>query len=200
MKINAVEFNNVFSIDELKTLNNFLFEVDRCNQSKIIKNKKINLNQTISFKENKVSITHSLIEEDDLHSFLHKIRPFILEKENLYFMTIKNLIGKRFNFDVLNKYLKELNNKYITKNDYNSNLIIDEKKMPFEKIFTYYLNSLHYHREEKKKLIIDKIIELHGNIELFEFKMMNILLIKYNAIQELAYIVDKIIKDEDITL
>jgi len=178
----------------------FVREVEECNQSKIIQNKKLNLRKEITIINDEVIITHNLPDDDNIHAFLHKIRPFILEREKLNFMRIKSLIGKKINSCELNKYLKILNNEYLSKKDNKLNIVINNEEFTFEKVFFYYINSYQYHREENKKEIIDTIIEASGHIKLFEYTMYDILLNKYKTIQKLSNIINKVIKKEDINL
>lgn len=152
---------------------------------------------TLSFDLIEGESTYSTIQPnpDDLIIYLHKLRPFVLQKEDTSFFRIANIIKRRINNAAIREFVAEQRDEYSGKAQFSQvQFVGNGKPINAEPILTKWLNAFHYHRD------IDSIKELESLYtmlprEVTETLLISMLLDKGKAIYNIAILANWILGD-----
>ena len=132
--------------------------------------------------------------EDDKSAFLHRIRPLILQKETTWTPNIINILSKNIRSEQFRKLMNNLKSFFNCNDPYSIDYAIDGGKMYSSRILKLWLNAYEYHREVEKQKELALLIDSVG-METFEAQMMDMIILKFNATQEVARYVEVLIDD-----
>lgn len=149
----AQVFRAKFDADEVATLEAFQREADRLQSTRLVRGG-TSVGMSMSWKEGAgVTIESRLPDEDDIAALLHRLRPFMLQKERTNFLKVANLLSKKYESDGIRSVIKDLRDEYSCKRQvaawrltFNGVLANDDD------MFDAWLNSVEYHRDEDGKL------------------------------------------------
>jgi len=189
-----------FTENEWGQLQSYLNDVIELHATRFVKNSSgVNLN----FKWDKDVGTIWSVRtppEDDLFAFLHRIRPFIIEKEPYNFQKIRKMIERKLQNSItpilpflLDLFSGKAMQRQIVmiSNDH----IINSEKM----LFTW-LNAHEYHRDRDKQEFLEKLHKIMP-LEWSRGVFVNLLIDKARAIFMLANFVKLILNErESITI
>jgi len=146
-----------FSKQELSLLENFLECARKIESSKIVQ-----LGMPFSFniqheQGKDATVTFTLPDWQFVESYLHRLRPVILQKEKTNFYKICDLLSRRIELPRVRKAIKEEKQLYqgtgihsIMKFSINNELIASEDMLQ------KYLNAFEFHRDDAKRESLEK--------------------------------------------
>ncbi|MGE3521603.1 MAG: hypothetical protein AB7I96_01965 [Candidatus Dadabacteria bacterium] len=110
-----ITFSGEFTDDEWEVLENFMKEARKLFDSEIFPSKLkvnigINWDEKVGFTDNS-----SLPSDDAISILLHKIRPFILQKENTYIPKVCNTLRKRISNSRVVEWINEDRDQFLGK-------------------------------------------------------------------------------------
>ena len=181
------EFVRPLFPDELKArLVAFTDAADALNKTSFVGN----WNQThISLhlaNDGRISNTGSLPTDDEVAAFLHRLRPFYLQKEALNFNSVSNTIGAHINDPAITQCLREWKRHYDARaSSQVFEIAAAGKTLNTEEFVDHYLNALEYHRDPERRKIIDDITA-HFPAEAQKAIIVLLLAMRLNAINKLA--------------
>jgi hypothetical protein len=156
----------------------------------------------VSGEHDKPIVTKAeLPDEDTLSILLHRLRPFILQKEPYSYLRVSSIIGRRLRDPYIAQFLREQREIYDGRNSQKQMKIIsNDMIINSEKILYDWLNSHEYHRDPDKREVISTLLKaLPG--ELMRVLMVSLLVDKVKAISNLAWFVSVLLgKDEMIKM
>jgi len=190
--INNKKFDYEFSNSELQILKSFFKEVMHVNN--LPSTKKISTTIKISLSNMKVKGIPPPIEEKN--SFLHMLRPLILQKEATWTPKVINILYKHIDSELFREFLNTQKSFFKCKDPYSLSYTIDEGKIYNEKILKLWLNAYEYHRDIKKIEELKAIIKPIG-METFETQMMDMIILKFNSTLAIAQYVEILINDDE---
>ncbi len=188
--INQEKIDYEFSSSELSTLKLFFETVMSVYRLSNIK--KVSTTMRISLTNMKFNGTSP--SEEDKSSFLHKIRPLILQKEITWTPNIINSLSKNIQSEQFRKLMNNLKSFFNCNDPYSIDYAIDGGKIYNDNILKLWLNAYEYHRDIDKLEELKPLIDSIG-IETFEAQMMDMIILKFNATQEVARYVEVLIDD-----
>lgn len=190
--INGQEYQFELTDVEEALLNEFILITKNIQELSFIQN--FSTSYTLSTKPNEPLGTNIQSPSDEkLSILLHKIRPIILQDERTFFKKISSLIGKKIENKQFRQHLKDLNKSFsIDREKQLIHIKIDDIEITNEEILFQWLNAYEYHRDIKKIEHLKPLIESLG-IDLFRSTMIDKLISKYNAIQQLSYLSERFV-------
>ena len=162
-----------FEDQEMKDLRLFEEVVEKLTESKMLK-RRTSMQFNYS-KEDGTSVTTTLPPEDEIDIFLHRFRPIGLQKERTYFPKICKILKRRFDNDLVRKYIEEQMGLFDGK-QMQSMFTFQSKGVILnsDKVLYDWLNAYQYHRDEDKKSRLEslhKIFPLEASKGLFIFML-----------------------------
>jgi len=155
-----------------------------------------------------VSYSSYLPPEEEIIVLMHKIRPFILKKEQTHFNKIINILSKKIKDNEFLKLIKLEKDIFSGKNMRESfEFILNKEIINSEKILIKWLNAYEYHKDEDKQAELER---MHKIIPLEFTRGVIIMMLqeKIKAILNLSGFVNvilsrqnemKVCKDEKLT-
>ena len=121
-----------------------------------------NVELKISWKKGEeIKYTSTLPPEEEIIALLHKIRPFVLQKESTSFRKIVNLLGRKIEDDEFRDLLKEEKEIYSGKASRGVfKIASNEVVLNTDQMLKKWLNAFEYHKDKNKQLEIKKLHEL----------------------------------------
>jgi hypothetical protein len=117
-----------------------------------------------------IQFTTQLPIWNDVIVFLHKIRPFLLQKEKTNFYRIANYLYKTIDNSDIRSFIAEQRSRYSGKTTQKSiKITSNDVIINSEKVLIDWLNAYEYHHDKDKKTSID---ELHRMIPLEASKVL----------------------------
>lgn len=153
---------------------------------------------TVSQSEDKPPVfTTELPSDDQLFALMHRIRPFILQREETYFNTVANIMNRRISHDQFREMIKRLKATFqaIKYQSMFQIKVNDGFLINSEEALQIWLNAFEYHRFQEKREIMEEVFKsFPENASRALFIMM--LIEKVRAIRSLAAIVMVITKKQ----
>ena len=156
------------------------------------------LNTRVSLKWNKedgvLDASDSInLNENDLYAILHKMRPFLLNKEKTNFYKIAKVIKHRIRNKAIHSLVETIKSRFSGKdlsNTFQTFFYRGQEDMLInsENTFMKWLNAYEYHRDDEKRELleeIDTVVPRTFSRSLFE----SLLIDKSNAVIELGTII-----------
>lgn len=148
-----------------------------------------------------ISATTELPPDDEIIVLLHRLRPFLLQKERTNFLSVCSLLGKRLNNRMVRGYLKQVR-EYYTGKELQGRfrmVINDDILLNSDQALDLWLNAYEYHRDPEKR---EKMQELSQMISFDGAKgiLLNVLLAKVRAILMLSQLVNGIIRQGSVSI
>ena len=136
------------------------------------------------------------LDENDLSAILHKMRPFILNKEKTNFYKVANIIKRKIKSEYIHHLVETIKSRFSGKELSDmmqafflrgqENMLINS-----ENIFMKWLNAYEYHRDDKKRELleeIDKVVPKTFSRSLFESSLID----RSKAVIELGTIISSL--------
>ena len=116
-------------------------------------------NFSVNFNEEEgLKVSANLPSKDDLSILLHRLRPFILQKEPSSFLRVCSIIGKRVPDDHIRNLLNEQRECYDGRQTQKMMQVVsNEMIVNSENVLQDWLNSYEYHRDPDKRQAIDRL-------------------------------------------
>lgn len=131
----------------------------------------------------------SEFDRRDLYELLHVLRPFILKRESASFDKTISVFGKKLKGPLFRQSFKELRQLY---NDGELSFIVrvslNELPIFSDRVFSAWLNGVEYHRDEEKRLFIERLESQFGEKETLGI-VVSILKSRVKAISALHHLV-----------
>ena len=137
-----------------------------------------------------ITNTGNLPSDDELAAFLHRLRPFYLQKEALNFNSVCNAISAHLNDDAVTqclRYYKRHNKGEMLQKTFK--LVVAGKHINSPEFLDDYLNALEYHRAPERREVIEKI-SAHFPSEAQKLIVDLLLISRLSAINQLAHFVN----------
>ncbi|MGD9652109.1 MAG: hypothetical protein AB7V12_07040 [Candidatus Dadabacteria bacterium] len=161
-----ITFSGEFTDDEWEVLENFMKEARKLFDSEIFPSKLkvnigINWDEKVGFTDNS-----SLPSDDAISILLHKIRPFILQKENTYIPKVCNTLRKRISNSRVVEWINEDRDQFLGKHfESHMRIVYGNRTDPnikrtqinSEETLQKWLNAYEYHRDENKKIEFENL-------------------------------------------
>jgi len=144
-----------------------------------------------------LSDASNLPSDDDINNLLHRLRPFILQKEPYYFPKVKNILRKNLKHDESQNALVALRDLFTGKTFQEKVEIKSDKEtiINSENVLKDWLNSSHYHRNADKRELINRLGKMWpGNF--MEGVFVHMLFDKTKAIKHLSAIIEILVDPE----
>ena len=161
------EISAEFEDSEIDLLTDYLSNTRRLNEAKVVQSGMPGNLQLHYDKKNgtKLSLQATLPDEENILSFLHRMRRFILNDECSSYNRVTGIIARRFNDSSIRSMIKTQRKIYDGKDfqqliQIESNgVLLNSEKMLFD-----WLNAFEYHSDQTKKEEIKLLIigETHG--------------------------------------
>lgn len=178
-----------FEADDWNTLNEYLEYADDLLKTKFVQD---GMPAALNIKWNQDSgmvVSTKLPNWDEVSAFLHKLRPFILEKESTYFYKICNILTRELTHPYFRNIVDQQRDFFSGKRVQSIYKISsNDTVLNSEKVLYDWLNSYEYHRDKEKRKFIDSLHEmfpLDGSKVLF----LSLLTDKTKAINNIAVLV-----------
>lgn len=134
----------------------------------------------------RISNTGALPSDDEIAAFLHRLRPFYLQKEALNFNSVCNAVGAHLDDPAVTQCLREWKRHYDARDTRQVFEIgVAGKILNSEEFLDHYLNALEYHRDPARRKIIDGI-SVHFPPEAQKAIIVLLLGLRLNAINRLS--------------
>lgn len=153
------EWHGEIPDEEWSILLAFLAESERLTGTKMLR-EGFKVNVTFVMDRTSFRVTSTLPPRDDLDAFLHRMRPFVLQKERLFYNTIHGLLWRRITFDPFHALLEQQHRLFSGK-DFRDQLemaivqgvvdAVQKKVVNDEATLDQWLNVHEYHRDEGAK-------------------------------------------------
>jgi hypothetical protein len=139
------------------------------------------------------TVTAKLPTEDDRAILLHRMRPFILEKEPASFPRVSSLLARRVSQPVIRKLLSDQRLLWDGRAFASQGLIrLNGRKINPGRYFSAWLNAEEYHRDPEKNLSFTSL-RRSATFPLFEWVVVNVLLDKVRAVSNVAALIGVIL-------
>lgn len=151
---------------------------------------------SVNYKQGEgISFSTKLPENDKVLALIHRLRPFVLQKEPTHFNRICNILARRISDRQFRKLLDVLKDNYSA--DQMSPLIITSNDVVInsEEILQRWLNAFEYHRDAEKRKQIEAlhvIVPLEASRALFIMSLYD----KARAIMALANIIGVVLGEK----
>ena len=135
--------------------------------------------------------------DDEVHAFLHQLRPLILQKEPACFPKVRALLNRRLKDAPIQPFMCWLLELYEGK-EMQKSIVMQSNNhiLNSEEMLVTWLNAYEYHRDHDKK----KLIESHNQILPLEWSrgvFLNLLIEKAKAISHLGVFVELVLGKRD---
>jgi hypothetical protein len=150
-----------FSEQEWDILDLFKREENQLSKSDAIMKIKVNLN--LNWNREQGFTDHSTLpSDDDLNNLLHRLRPFVLKDEPIYFNKVCNILKKHLKNEFSQKLIQDLKDLFSGKEFQSTKVQIEFNKETInsEKTLYKWLNAYQYHRDKGKQVEIETIHKL----------------------------------------
>jgi len=99
--------------------------------------------------------------DDDIAAFLHRMRPFILQKEPTSFFKVSRILHDYFDHPLIRKIIKK-NSDLFSGKDFQSQIQIkiNDVLINSDTILTKWLNAFEYHRDTEKQRELEELHKL----------------------------------------
>ena len=190
---NELDLNLEFPDEDWKRLNNYSKYTDKLNATRFV-NEEMGSTLKIAYDlSDGIKFSWQYPSDDDFAAFIHRLRPFVLNREDTYFPKISNLYRKKLNHSVLDPLFKTLKEYFDGTNSQKffrlkSNEIIINSDNTLHK----WLNSYEFHHEENKKEILRSMHKIFPE-EASRAIFVMLLIDKSKAIQVLNGIIRPVI-------
>lgn len=198
--INGEGYQLDLNEEEVELLKEFVQLVQEIKSEPIL-DKKFSMSLNISGSVNEpMRFDIKLPDGMRLSALLHKMRPLILKEERTYLHKIIKVFAKKIDNPLLRDYFKTHSKKFRIDPSYQAyHIRIDEKDIINEETFFLWLNAYEYHRDIDKIKKMEPIVDAFGK-DFLTAIMINILIDKFHAIQDMANFVNEIIIQEKTQL
>ena len=103
------------------------------------------------------------IDIEELWAMLHRLRPFVLKKEQHYFHNTNNELKRWIEHPSFRSYLDELKGGFNLKNmQQRIGFSANSKTLVSEDLVMHWLNSFQYHRYQEKKEVVEETLGIFG--------------------------------------
>ncbi len=188
--INQEKIVYEFSSSELSVLRLFFETVMSVYELAILKN----ISTTIKISLVNMKFSGTPPPEEAKSSFLHKIRPLILQNERTQTFKVINILSKNIQSKQFRKLMKNLKSFFNCSDPYSLDYAIDGGEIYNDKTLKLWLNAYEYHRNIDKVKELKPLIDSIG-MKTFETQMMDMIILKFNASQEVARYVEVLIDE-----
>jgi hypothetical protein len=153
---------NAFTLDELESLQLFHKQVEKMNNCKVIKNESLKSNYHMDFVSGNSYIYAP--DEDELVSFLTRLRPFLLEKDRIFINAIFNTLKMRSANEETRRYLKALHKNYKEQIKFPGlRLHANGKEYSENDLLSAYFNGELFHvRDEEPRKVVESFKDVPG--------------------------------------
>ncbi len=179
--------------DEWALFLEFVAEAERLARTRLLR-EGCNAGFTIKGDQSGLRISSTLPGEDDLSALLHRIRPFILQKERLFYNAINGRLWRRIESAEFRTLLDRQHRLFNGKDFQQQLKISSDAAESVQKIFNddatldEWLNLYEYHRDDGSKKDRPTQISTMVRIEDLQGIFVSMMLDKAKAIQALAWI------------
>jgi hypothetical protein len=178
-----------FGADERTVLGQFREEYQRLRDSAVLQ-KELPCSWSYSADEAaEPSFKAILPSEDDMAVLLHRLRPFVLQKEPASFDRVTSLLRRSMSWQELRplfKFLRELwEGRYLANE---LPVFASARQLDMTELFTNWINAEEYHRDRERRLAL---AALHANVQpdLLNFLISSVALDKLRAVRHVAKLV-----------
>lgn len=141
------------------------------------------------------TMTANLPSDDDRAILLHRLRPFILEREPASFARVSSLLARRISEPAVRALLSEQRRLWEGRAFASQGLIkLNGRKVDPKRYFSAWLNAEEYHRDVKKALSFASLRQ-SATFPLFEWVAVNVLLDKVRAVSNVAAVIGVILRE-----
>lgn len=173
---------------DLEDLNLFKEKAEILFESKTILDGIIQNKLKLNLLDINANFEINLPNSDQISVLLHRIRPFILEKEATFFNKIKNILYKVLDKESQDE-LKSISKRFEHKNNLPDIEFFEGcQNIKTDTNFYNWVNAEEYHSDKKKKEEVELLKKSLPN-NLFYYQMIEIYIDKYNAIFGLFQII-----------
>ncbi|MCT7466558.1 hypothetical protein N5T78_08210 [Aliarcobacter cryaerophilus] len=173
---------------DLEDLNLFKEKAEILFESKTILDGIIQNKLKLNLLDINANFEINLPNSDQISVLLHRIRPFILEKEATFFNKIKNILYKILDKESQDE-LKSISKRFEHKNNLPDIEFFEGcQNIKTDTNFYNWVNAEEYHSDKKKKEEVELLRKSLPN-NLFYHQMIEIYIDKYNAIFGLFQII-----------
>jgi hypothetical protein len=188
-----ITFMVSFTGAEWSDLENFVSFSDDLRTTKFVQ-QGMQSSLTLKYERDKgTQIQVKLPSQDELSAFLHRFRPFALERERTYYFRISKLLGRELRHEFFQHQLETYGDMFSCK-AIQTQFQLRSKNVQInsEKILNTWLNAYEYHKDKSKRQLIE---DLHKVFPLDASKVIFISLLtqKAMAILNLAEIIRKLL-------
>lgn len=135
-----------------------------------------------------IEVKSELLDNNNISILLHKMRPFILQKESTFLPKVCKILSREIKDEHSRKFIKQAIKVYITEQN---------KTINSDEVFKLWINSSEYHYDEEKIFEIDRLLEFIPQ-NLFIYLMHEVIIRKTNSIIKILEIVDAILNHRKI--
>ena len=189
----SIEHISEFADDEWRQLHEFLSHVADLQATQFVANgAQVHLN--FSWSEGQApSWNVQAPPDEEVYSFLHRLRPLILQQEPACFAKVRALLSRKLKDAPLKPFMQWLLELYEGK-DFQKLILMqsNNRVMNSEEMLVTWLNAYEYHRDRVKQDLLDS----HNQIVPFEWArgvFLNLLLEKTKAISNLGVLVELVL-------
>ena len=111
-----------------------------------------------------MQVASNVPTEDDLLALLHRLRPFLLEKEPTSFNRTRGLLGRRFDntkFHALLRGMRDLYEGRVLASQYQ--VSVNDLILNSDRTFYDWLNGFEYHRDHDKRALLEAPFQVLGD-------------------------------------
>jgi len=188
-----VNINLEFSDEEWTRFNNYSKYTDKLNATRFVSEE---MGSTLKIKydvRNGTKFSWQYPSDDNFAAFIHRLRPFVLNREDTYFPKISNLYRKKLNHSVMDELFKTLKEHFDGTNSQKFfRLKSNEIIVNSDNTLYNWLNAYEFHHEEDKRELLrsmNKIFPEEASRAIFVMLLID----KSKAIQVLNGIIRPII-------
>jgi hypothetical protein len=140
-----------------------------------------------------LKVTSKLPNKDDLSILLHRLRPFILQKEPASFVKVSSILSKYISGARFRQFIRQQRELYDGSQAQRMFRVVSNSVIVnSERILYDWLNSHEYHRDPNKRASIDDLFKRMPN-ELLHGLLVSMLVDKTRAVCNVALIVAVVI-------
>ncbi|MCY3019801.1 MAG: hypothetical protein NTW87_12330 [Planctomycetota bacterium] len=140
-------------------------------------------------------ITGTEPNADQRAVMLHRLRPFLLQGESLYFHSVRGILARSSDSPFLHDWLRQTKARFTCKHSQQQFLIsVGDMVLNSEAALNQWLNAFEYHREEAKAI---DLIMTHDPFPVDASRPIFIMMLreKVDAVLHLGHVVHKMLSD-----
>ncbi len=120
------------------------------------------LQTNLGRESQELSSQAELPPDDDVAALLHKLRPFILQKEPTYFMTVCSILGKHLNNAYIRGFLKQTRHLFDGRQLQSKFRITvnAEALLNSDAVLDFWLNAHEYHKDREKQKKLEELTHM----------------------------------------